>query len=177
MTEEVRSGGVNDLVDMCGGLSLDGGGSGSEVFDLGEGDDATVRQRWILLGSILGKKKINVRAVETTLKGVWNPIMDMRLEVVEENLFTFEFFHRKDMQRVLDDGLWYFDGHLVALTEVTDDTVLCKEVLTYMQIWVQIHGLPVPRVVPATAEKMGAALGKVIEVDRGTGDGLNSLHL
>lgn len=62
-------------------------------------------------------------------------------------------FHKKYMQRVVDDGPCHFEGFLVALEVVKDETPLRKESLTTIQIWMQIHGLPLSRVVPATAEK------------------------
>lgn len=41
----------------------------------------------------------------------------------------------------------------------------------------QIHRLPLSRVTPATAEKLGGLVGRVMEIDRGSGKGLNSLFL
>lgn len=62
------------------------------------------------------------------------PVYGLQMEVVEENLFTFEFFHREDMMIVLEEGPWHFDGYLLALKPMTDDTQLRKEEIDSMQI-------------------------------------------
>lgn len=40
------------------------------------------------------------------------------IEEVEPGLFVFQFYHQLDIQKVLKNGLWSFDKHMLVLSVV-----------------------------------------------------------
>lgn len=59
--------GLNDQVNICGGLLLNS--RGNLTLDLGtEGEGGSV-ERWIMLGTVLGRQKVNRKGVESAMHG------------------------------------------------------------------------------------------------------------
>jgi hypothetical protein len=44
---------------------------------------------------------------------IWQPECGMDVEEVQPGLFVFRFFHQVDVQRILKQGPWSFDNHML----------------------------------------------------------------
>ncbi|GLU08008.1 hypothetical protein SLE2022_249390 [Rubroshorea leprosula] len=142
------------------GLDLDDGNG----IDL-EGDIS----KWCLVDTVLTRKRYNMEALESTLAGVWRPVKGMHMKSLGNNLFALYFFHPVDMKRIMAAGPWRFADHVMVLKEVQEGKPVAKEDLVEVPFWIQIYGLPPGRMTKATGERIGAELGRLLEVDAGDG--------
>ncbi|GLT98767.1 hypothetical protein SLE2022_162500 [Rubroshorea leprosula] len=130
--------------------------------------------KWCLVGTLLIRRRYNLEALENTLASVWRPIKGMHMRILGENLFAFYFFHPVDMQRVLAEGPWHFVNHTMILKEAHGGRQIKKEDLFEVPFWIQIHGLPLDRLTAETGRRIGAGIGRLIDVDAGDGDAWGS---
>ena len=72
-----------------------------------------------LIGKLLTTQNFNGNVMKTVLKNIWKPSKRMVAREMDENLFLFQFFSKKDKDYVLKEGPWAFDGHLLLLKEWT----------------------------------------------------------
>ncbi|GLU08536.1 hypothetical protein SLE2022_254430 [Rubroshorea leprosula] len=108
--------------------------------------------------------------MERTLADVWRPVKGMHMRILGNNLFAFYFFHPVDMQRVLAEGPWCFDNHIMVLQEAQGGRQVVKEELFEVPFWIQIHNLPLDRLTVESGKNIGGAMGRLIEVDVGEGN-------
>ncbi|GLU18276.1 hypothetical protein SLE2022_345830 [Rubroshorea leprosula] len=142
------------------GLDLDDG--------IGNDPDGGV-SKWCIVGTVLTRKRFNMEAMESTLAGVWRPVKGMHMRILGHNHFALYFFHPVDMNRVLAAGPWRFADHVMILKEAHDGKMITKEELFEVPFWIQIHDLPPSRMTEATGRRIGAEIGRLIEVDAGNG--------
>jgi hypothetical protein len=89
----------------------------------------------------------------------WHPGRGVNMKEIEPNLFTFKFFHYRDMQTILKKGPWYFDNNLLILDILPENTPPQSIPLISIPFWVQISDIPAGFM----AEKVGKDLGNFIE--------------
>lgn len=46
---------------------------------------------------------------------VWRPIEGITIDELNPTLFIFSFYHKVDVQQVLNGGPWHFDKHMLIL--------------------------------------------------------------
>lgn len=56
-----------------------------------------------------------------TMKKIWQPKHEMEACRIDENRFSFHFFHWRDKRRVLEGQPWHFDKHALCLSEIQDE--------------------------------------------------------
>lgn len=78
----------------------------------------------------------------------------------EEGLFIFQFFHKIERQKVLNGGPWYFDNHLVILSQIGEGRIPTQGPLFHVNFWIQVHELPVGFM----SVEVGMGLGNYIAV-------------
>ncbi|GLT45096.1 hypothetical protein SLA2020_189540 [Shorea laevis] len=147
-------------VDEDVGLSLDDG----EDTQQQRGGD-----KWCLVGTVLTRKRYHMELMERTLAEVWRPVKGMHMRILGNNLFAFYFFHPVDMKRVLAEGPWRFDNHVMVLQEAQGGRQVVKEELCIVPFWIQIHNLPPDRLTMDAGKSIGSAMGRLLEVDVGEG--------
>lgn len=49
---------------------------------------------------------------------IWELVKGVVIKEVEKGVFVFRFFHKLDMQRVVNGGPWMFDNHLLILGQI-----------------------------------------------------------
>lgn len=74
------------------------------VFDEGVEEEIN-RFEPCLVGRFLTEKIINIRAMKTKLADLWKPAMGINFKDLKPGLFLFQFYHRDDMEWVLNNGL------------------------------------------------------------------------
>lgn len=61
----------------------------------------------------------------------------------KSGIFLFQFYHRLNLEFVLNNGLWSFDNHLLLRAPVQVGVPLSDISLNHAEFWVQVHNLPV----------------------------------
>lgn len=108
----------------------------------GDIDEDINRYDLCLVGRLLTEKSVNVRAMKSKLADVWKPMMGINIKDLDQGKFLFQFFRKEDMQWVVKGGLWSFDNVMVALDTVVAGEDPVKVNTWYLNIWIQIHNLP-----------------------------------
>lgn len=63
-----------------------------------------------MMGRFLTEKNINIRATKIKMADLWKPAMGINMKPL---LFLFQFYHRDDIQWVVSNDPWIFDGALL----------------------------------------------------------------
>ena len=72
--------------------------------------------------------------------------------------FYFSFFHEIDITRVLEEGPWKFDQHLLIFHRLEDNEQPTRVPLFLTMIWVHVRDLPLGFM----SEKVGVSIGNYI---------------
>jgi hypothetical protein len=93
-------------------LSLDGLSLSDEGLTLNlESDSSNVQiLEHCLIGRVLTDKQIRFGYLKERLSHVWKPGKKVSILQAEEGRFLFQFNHRLDAAKVLDEGPWMFDN-------------------------------------------------------------------
>ncbi|XP_019193154.1 PREDICTED: uncharacterized protein LOC109187424 [Ipomoea nil] len=138
------------------------GGLDAPVQD-GEGCSAT---RYELVGRFLTTRQIKFEQMQQVMASVWKPMMGVRVLQINENLFLFQFPHRKDLQRVIDDGPWSFENNTFVCKEITSQVRPEEAVLDTVDYWVQVHDLPGRHATPDFLKQIANHVGTFIALDQ-----------
>ncbi|CAL5359252.1 unnamed protein product [Camellia sinensis] len=122
-----------------------------------------------LVGKLLTRRPFNVEAMKNTLLSVWQPTKGMQVRVIGDNLFVFVFGHVVDKRRVLSNGPWTFDKHLLMLGEMDPNVQPSDIQLTGVQFWVHVCNLPLVLMNKKVGEIVGNAVGQFIDMDHEDG--------
>ena len=84
---------------------------------------------------------------------------------------SFKFVVEGDRRKVIELGPWNIERFPLIL-KPWDQKLQVRDIdFSFIQLWVQVHNLPIEYMSKENAENIGALLGKVLEVDF-TGDEL-----
>lgn len=67
----------------------------------------------IFFGTFLTLSGINFQAMKCTLANVWHPVGGVAISDLGNDRFLFRFFYEVDANRILMNGPWTFNSHLI----------------------------------------------------------------
>lgn len=156
---------MGDNIDQrIAGLRLDDEENESFVLE-GDIEEDVNRFELCLVGRLLTEKSINVRAMKSKLADVWKPAMGISIKDLEQNVFLFQFFKKEDMQWVMNGGPWSFDNAMLALETVAAGENPAEVKTWYVNIWIQIHNLPMGYMLETVGKQLGNFFGEFLEYD------------
>ena len=124
-----------------------------------------------LVGKILADKVINKNAVKAILLKALTTAKGVQIVDLSDNIYLFKFAAEGDRKRVIELGPWNIEGFPLIL-KPWDQKLQVRDIdFSFIQLWVQIHNLPIEYMSKENAKNIGNLLGNVLEVDF-TGDGL-----
>ncbi|XP_037494734.1 uncharacterized protein LOC119370531 [Jatropha curcas] len=132
-----------------------------EDEELSTGSDTSL----CLVGHFLTDKTINFQAMKQTLASLWRPFMGMLVNEEGNGFFRFQFYHKVDVDRVLDMAPWTFNNQLLILGRVEGNTTLSEIPLFETPLWVQIHKLDDGFMIERVAVRLGNELGSFLDSD------------
>ncbi|XP_074360862.1 uncharacterized protein LOC141701122, partial [Apium graveolens] len=126
---------------------------------------------FILVGKFLTEKTINFQAMQNLTASLWRPREGMEVHSMRDLKYLFVFYHKMDVQKVIEGGPWSFEQAMLVLhqLEMGEDPAAVK--LQNMEMWVQIYDLPRGFVSESILKSVGASLGTYIKSGSGTFDG------
>ena len=119
----------------------------------------------LLLGRLLTERSFNVDAFKRTITNVWDPIHGLVIRVISPNLFAFQFYHWRDMLKVLDGRPWCFDNMLILLKEADGHEQPDKVTLNYSPFWVRIKNLPFNNRSNEVVRALVGNMGEVLDIE------------
>lgn len=99
------------------------------------------------------------------MASVWQPVKGVCISILSPSLYKFQFFHEMDVHRVLQDGPWTFDQHLLVLASLDFGTVPQQVPLFLVNFWVQAHDIPSGFMSEKVAQDIGNFVGIFVEID------------
>ncbi|KAJ8444151.1 hypothetical protein Cgig2_030971 [Carnegiea gigantea] len=103
--------------------------------------------------------------MKIVLKSIWKPLKGMAVREMDENVFLFQFFSKKDKDYVLKEGPWAFDGHVLLLKEWTGLEQLSEIKFDKACFWVDAYDVPGVRETKAFAQFLMSKIGDFVECE------------
>lgn len=111
---------------------------------------------------LIGDRLYNRAAFKSVIRELWNPGTGLSFTEVEGDVFLVKFRELVDMERVLTKGPWRFMGRAIQVEKWSPGKKVSELFTGKLQIWVQIHNLPVEYRDNRFATRFAAKAGKVI---------------
>ncbi|XP_040998212.1 uncharacterized protein LOC121244266 [Juglans microcarpa x Juglans regia] len=113
-----------------------------------------------LIMKLFTDKHYNKDVFKSTMRKALRLTMGVRFRDLSSTLMFVEFDDRRDKEKVIQEGPWSFDKHLVLLKDVDGRKQVKQIQLTSASFWVRLHDLPLM----ARNEYVGRLLGEKIGV-------------
>lgn len=96
------------------------------------------------VGKLWTIRRFNSHAFMSTMERIWNPKHGLEAKEIGANLFLFQFYHWRDMEKVTEGEPWFFDKSVVVLKPVVKGAQpsTMAESLIYAPFWVRIYDPP-----------------------------------
>ncbi|KAL8128213.1 hypothetical protein AgCh_014971 [Apium graveolens] len=143
---------------------------GDEV-DIGNVRTAETKQSYVLVGSFLTDKIINFNAMRNVMSSLWRPKEGMEIHDLGGLRYSFVFYHKLDLQKVIDGGPWTFEQAMLVFKQLKEFENPQSVVLKEVEIWVQIYDIPRGLLSENVFKSIGAAVGGFIKSDPANIDG------
>ncbi|MBA0607476.1 hypothetical protein Godav_019771 [Gossypium davidsonii] len=103
--------------------------------------------------------------MQSTLASVWHPIGGVSISDLGREKYLFHFYYEVDVERVMKNGPWNFNSHLLILHRwKTGEDPLTVQ-LHWVDFWLLIHDLPLGFMADTVAYQLGNFIGEFIEYD------------
>ncbi|XP_019196324.1 PREDICTED: uncharacterized protein LOC109190309 [Ipomoea nil] len=156
LTQRTQEFGINDEEDVCFAPVEVGGDKG--------GDEPPV-QTWSVVGRFLTARLIKLEYMRQVLASVWQPVMGVTVTEINKGLFLFIFFHKTDVDYVLNGGPWAFENSTLVCRMVEDGVLPVDVELNTVDMWVQLHDVPMGYTSLPMLEQMGNFIGTFVKHD------------
>jgi hypothetical protein len=113
--------------------------------------------RWMIIAKVHTESEYSAYWFFKNMKSAWDLARDAKTKTLETNLHIFQFACLGDWEKVTEGGAWAFRGNLVLMALYDGFSKPSSIKLNYIDIWIQIHDLPIgyAPMVKALASKVG----------------------
>lgn len=122
----------------------------------------TFTPKLTLIGRFVTESPIHFESMKEMLSRIWKPVFKVYIVELSRNLFSFQFRHQHDLDRVLADGPWTFNQKLLLLNMLEPGMLPDEVILTHTDMWIQAHGLSPGFFSEYIAKLIGESIGKFI---------------
>ncbi|CAH9105120.1 unnamed protein product [Cuscuta epithymum] len=128
--------------------------------------DDSDRTSWSMVGRFLTDKPIRFDKMLQVMASIWRPSRGVDATELQDNLFQFDFYHEKELLRVLEDGPWAFENSTLVCKQLEPPDANPLDVkLDSFAIWMQIHNLPATYASEHILEQIGNFAGSFMYQD------------
>lgn len=130
------------------------------------------KQTYVLVGKFLTEKNINFMAMQNVMAVLWRPKEGMEVHDLGGMRYSFVFYHKMDLQKVIDGGSWSFEQAMLVVHQLggMEDPLTVK--IQEVDIWVQVYDIPRGFLSENVIRSVGSSIGKYIKSDSTTFDGV-----
>lgn len=100
-----------------------------------------------------------------TFKFSWKIESGLQVELLEKNMFTFQFLNKDDRICVLNQGPWLFDKFLLVLEFPIRAQKSSDYSFSFAAFWIHFLDLPLDWYNTEMAERLSNAVGEYEDVD------------
>ncbi|CAL9247412.1 unnamed protein product [Arabidopsis halleri] len=119
--------------------------------------------RLSLIGRPLNLNEQTLRGVIQTLPRIWGLVSRVHGRILDDRSVQFRFRYESDLLAVLRRTPCLFNDWFVALQRWQDFPG--PDFLTFIDLWVQVRGIPLPYLSELTVSFIAGTLGPVVELD------------
>lgn len=130
------------------------------------------KQTFILIGKFLTEKNINFLAMQNVLATLWRPKEGMEVHDIGGMRYSFVFFHKLDLQKVVEGGPWSFEKATLIIHQLGDGEDPNTVQLQNVEMWVQVYDIPRGLMSENILRSIGASIGSFVKMDANTLDGI-----
>lgn len=91
--------------------------------------------------------------------------MGINIKDLKPGIFLFQFYHKDDMNWVVNNGPWTFDSALLMVNTVQTGEDPTKVSLHEVDFWIQIYELPVGYMSELVGKQLGNFFGTFLQYD------------
>lgn len=157
------------LKDMYANLTL--ADEEEEGLVLGREDIAEAKKTFVLVGKFLTDKNINFSAMQNVITSLWKPKEGMEIHDLGGFRYSFVFYHKMDLQKVVEEGPWSFEQSMLVMKQLKNNEDPHLVQLQEADIWVQVYDLPHGFASENILKSVGASIGQYIKSDPTNFDG------
>ncbi|CAA0817587.1 Unknown protein [Striga hermonthica] len=117
-----------------------------------------------LMGNLFWEKKANFVGLKAPMQNIWLTHKPFTTRMVGNNKYQFIFQSAEDRRRVLEGKAWNFDGQYLLLKEWSEENNRYTAEEQKIELWLQIHDLPLHWVSEEVGLKIGKLFNKVAAV-------------
>jgi hypothetical protein len=132
-------------------------------FDFEEEEDEQVDLRWCLLGRLLCERAIHFNSMKVRMADLWKAMKGVTIKEATGGKLLFHFAHPIDMEAVLNGGPWTFDNNMLILEQVKLGMQIEQISLFHVNMWVQVHDLPMGLMKETVGTKLANYIGAFME--------------
>ncbi|XP_039683024.1 uncharacterized protein [Medicago truncatula] len=118
-----------------------------------------------LIGGVLADREIQFAYFSERMSRAWKPGKRVTITKSVADRYLFQFHHKVDDARVLEEGPWLYDNFHIVLDRIAPSAVPNLVPLNHIEFWVQVHGLPFGFVQPKVGQGIGSFLGTLKAYD------------
>ncbi|RYQ82410.1 uncharacterized protein LOC107619984 [Arachis ipaensis] len=134
-----------------------------DLQDNAEARKAPANQK--LVGKVLTSKNLNATTVKKFIDKMWGNPQGLVISNTGTESYIFNFSNQEDAKRIYNDGPWRVLGHMLSLQWWRPEVSKYEVNYDLLHIWIQIYDLSLDKINRENAEKIGATVGRVIEVE------------
>ncbi|XP_074327899.1 uncharacterized protein LOC141665815 [Apium graveolens] len=158
------------LEEMYAGLVLEEEDEGGIV--VANTEIVEQRQSYVLIGKFLTEKNINFQAMQNIMATLWRPKEGMKVHDIGGLRYSFVFFHKMDVQKVLEGGPWSFEQATLVLHQLVTREDPSAVKLQDVEMWVQVYDIPRGLLSENILRSVDNLVGKFIRMDTNALDGV-----
>ncbi|KAK3012916.1 hypothetical protein RJ639_009673 [Escallonia herrerae] len=137
-----------------------------DYLDLDADDSNAAKESALtLVAKVISPKKINAKLAYSILLKAWNPSKGMQVKHQEDNVFSISFNHEWDRKRILDARPWSIMSSHLVLRDWPANLTLDELEFHHSPFWIRIYGLPPNQMTKSNAERIGARIGELKDID------------
>nr|KYP68844.1 Uncharacterized protein At4g02000 family [Cajanus cajan] len=118
-----------------------------------------------LVGRFLSDRPIRTHIMKNRMASIWHPGKGVSISELKPGVFLFQFYHPLDLKRILDNGPWNFENNILIVSKIFEGDIPKDTPLNHIDVWVQVHNLPVGFMSQSIGVHLGNSLGKFLEYD------------
>ena len=119
----------------------------------------------LLIGRLLTECSYNIDAFKRTITTVWAPQHGLVIRTLKPNLYAFQFYHWRDMAKVMEGRPWCFDNMIVLLKEAEGDEQPDQVTLHHSPFWVRLKNLPFNMSSNDVVKALICNMGEILEIE------------
>lgn len=158
MNKEMRN-----LEDIYSNLVLEEEDEGGVI--IGDEEVGVIKNTYVLIGRFTMEKNIKFQVMQNVLASLWRPREGVEIRDIGGQRYSFTFYHKLDLQKVLDGGPWTFEQSTLLYQNVKGNEDPHSLQLNTMDIWVQVYDLPTGMVSEKILQSIGNHIGVYVKME------------